>query len=664
MPAWVAGLYPLLQVSAGLAVTMVLLPLVVLPPRPEDDGLLRFWRALLWGVLFWTATVYLLEVLRGLELLTLLAAAILGLVGARWLLRPRPASSEPQDRPGLVLVGRLLELLDAEWRATRRRARAEIRAARGRRVRATLHRLTRPVPLLTLLTLLGAWGLRLFPTLQRATPTTSDGFVHLLWTNFLLLNHLFPQGVYPRGMHAVAAVIADTFFLDPLTVLRFLGPLAGGLMVLGVYTLARDTGGGDLGALLAVAVFGLMTASPLPEAAGRQMSPLPQEFAAMFLPVGVVWTLRYLEGRDAGAVWLIGQVALVGALVHPYTPAFLCLSVACLGLGWSLVEPASRTRAVRAMGAAVGGTLLGLVPLGVARALGIPFFVIGYVLRPNSSPSLSHIWTVLGTNPFLAATVLLGLGAVVWALARGGGPLRPRTLGLGLLLLGLVVVLAMGTAAVPLIPAPSRTEEFLSLLLVPLGAGLLLGGPLARPEHRRGAVLLATLIVVPELVLWPPRPPQRVANMDIQGAASAYLRIRNQFAPYQWTIVSPVQQYSEALARGWHEELLDFVRRFSLADAANPHFSLENAHPGAIATPNVFIFVEMVPLGSTAPLSAADLALPLPTVDRASDYLGTDLAAIEARAAEWCLTYLRSHPEQATIYVHRGPREVFWIRQQ
>lgn len=664
-----ASVYAWLQVSLGLGVLVILLPAAVVPARPGERPLDRFWRLLLVGLLFWICAGYLLGALHDFEFLTLAALGAVCLVlGRRLLWRPEPlrdgegAEVPPPDR--VPLAGLALEAMDPGFLQGRLRAAWGRLRQHGGGVAGALGRLRDPASAAGVLAIAAAFGLRLAGPLLQAGPGTSDTYVHLLWTNRLLQGQLFPQGVYPEGMHAVAAAIADVFFLDPLTVLRFLGPTAGALLVLAVYTLALEISGNRLAAAVAAAVFGLGTASPLPESAWRQIAPLPQEMGAIFVPLGLAYALRCLRGGGRGALGLLAGAFAAASLIHPYGSAFGGLVVACLALG-AVLMPGDRGRpALLTVAAAAAGGLGGLLPLLAGRLAGVALYASSaqFVAHGNAGAT-PGLWGLVQGNPYLEIGLMLSGALIVLAF-------RPETrtaagwlyLGFGLAIGALYGLMAAASTGAAYVPEIARTSEFLSIVLVPVACGVFFGGRLGQHEHRRAALAVAAVLVLPALALWPPRLPWP-QRLEPEGATHSYLRIRTDFTVRQWTIVSPVQQYSEAADRGWHVELDDFVHRFSLGEAADPRFLLENAGTGSIATPDVFLFVETTPLGTQGALQAADLLLPLPDGSGPQVYDGAFRRAIEARAYEWGVTYMRAHPGDAGIYYHSPTFVVFHIRQ-
>ena len=673
-----------MRVSLALAVLLLGVPALAIRRRIGQSPLDRFWELLVAGMLFWIVIVYGLAAVHDFELLTLVPATCLGLWAiARWQRHARPLPPEEllpgpdgvdartaEGRPSgpVPLAGLLLETLDPGlWRRILGGIGAHFTAG-GREIRTLARSLADPAVVAAVVGVVGGLALRLRGPLLQVSPGSADAYVHLLWTNLLLHSQLFPQGVYPEGMHALAAVISMTFFVEPLNVLRFLGPSDGLLLVLAVYTLALELSGNRLGAAVAAVVFGLGTGSPLPEAAWRQINPLPQELGAVFVPLAIAFAVRYLRRGDQAALAVSGAAFMAGALIHPYSPAFAGLTVACLALSYAWRPGDGRTRALPLLATAAGGTLLGLLPLLAGRLAGIPFYAssLQFAQNPNSPAAIppGGLPALILGNPYLAAGLVFAAGALVVSASQRTPPeRRPLLRGFGLALGAMFGLMAAAMAGTPLIPEVARTTEFFSIVFVPVGSGLIFGGALAAPERRLTALGLASVLVLPALVIWPPVAPQP-DRFEPHGASRAFLDIRNQFTVREWTIVAPVQQYSEAAGRGWHVELSDFVLRFSLAEAANPGFLLLNAGTGAILTPDVFIYVETTPLGTQRPLQASDLLLPLPqAAGTTSVYQGNALTAIEARAYTWCIAYFHSHPATTSIYYRNSTFEVFHIHQ-
>lgn len=635
----------MVRVYLGFALVVVGLPLLVLP-KTGEGGLLRFWRALAVGGCFWAAAVYLLDVVHLFEFITLLTVVALAA-----LLYRRLAGADWPERSSRFMA-LALDALDPDGREARDVLIGKRLHALTAGVRRLLATLRDPLTVATIAVLGLSFWLRLDGPLHQVAPAAPDMYTHLLWTKDMMTNQAFGGGVYPEGMHAMAAVVSAIFFLDPLNVLRFLGPLWGFLMVLGAYSVALEASGSRWAGLLAAAIFGLSTASPLPEAAWRQASALPQECSAIFFCVGAVFAIRWLRRGQRGDLLAVAVAAAMAGLVHAYGLLFLGVVV----VGLALARPGRRGWEL--LGGSAVGAVAGLFPMLVGRLAGIPFFGFSYVLHPvvHGSGLQSWIGTALH-DPFLVGAAVVATAAMVLP-----GPEAWVRRGLGLGLFALLVFDMLGYLSLPLVPGSARTGEFLSLWLAAAGAGVLYSGGLAVPRHKAAAAVLAAALAGPSLALWPP---QVVApgRMEPAGSAATYLRIDASFQHLDWTIVSPVEQYSEVLGRGWHVELATFVTQFTVAEAANPSFLLKNAPANAIKEPNVFIYVETRPLGLHRPLRPSDLQAPLPATGDPNAYRGENLAAIEARTQSWCQAYLKAHPGSTRIYYQTKGLVVYWIHQ-
>lgn len=654
--AWAEASQSLLtlgRVLLAFTLALIVAPLLATPAPEGERPADAFWRAFLLGATFWIGIVYLLAAMHLYDLITLV-----GVVLASWIaLRRFAPALDAQHRLEWRQrqIGLLYELLDPATPTLKRllrNARLSLRAWLRRRWAG----LRDPLGIVTGLVFGASAVLRLAGPFVQVAPSVPDEYTHLLWTNLLMQSQIFPQGVYPEGYHALAAVLASFFFIDPLNVLRFLGPLAGLLMVASLYQFVLEVTGSRLAALVAAAFFGLSTASPLPEAAWRQISPLPEEFSAIFFPLALTHAVRYLRTGRRRELWFALLACLVAALVHPYGAFFAVIVGGCLALGAALLAPRRLDRAAALIAALAGGALAGLLPLAAGRLAGIPFYSgsISYVLQPvtTAQAAADHVtWAgFFGSDPFVPLGVAIALALVVTALAaRVPADRRQMGLGLGLALLAMLAAYRISSYGLPLLPDPTRSGEFYSLTLAAIGAAWCFGGALGRHEHRGAGSLVALALLLPPLLIWPPGFPLP-GRYEPRGAARAYLDIRNQFRPYDWTIVAPVQQYAETAGHGWDVELIDFVRRFSAAQAGDPDFLLADAGPGAISTPDVFVYVETRPLGLDRALQPADFTRPLPAGNGQDVYDGSALAAIEARTYAWAIAYLKAHPGNASIY--------------
>ncbi len=621
------------RVGLGAAILLLALPLLAWPPRPGEGGLLLFWRALLTGAAFWIGVGYILSTLRIFEPVTLVLAAAGGLAVAigRFGRRPGVAQRRARDQRMSGLLGALDGTLGEAWsvlgpvvgQAVHRAS-----AAIGRQLRD-------PYTLGAVAVMAISAGLRLWGPLHQVAPGSSDGYVHLLWTKEFMVGRPFYGGVYPEGMHAIAASVASVFFIDPLNVLRFAGPLFGFLMVLSVYTLTLEVTGSRLGAIVAAAIFGLGTASPLPEQAWRQINDLPQEASAAFFGVGIALALRYLRSAQSEDLWLYGVCVVVELWIHPYAPVFQMVVVGCLVLGQWAARGVGDKSARRVMVVSIVAGVLGLVPLGIGLAAGIPFFHggVAFALQSVTATTVTAAgpWAALVAAP-LYVKVGLPLGLALCTVGLRGDPRRrQRSLGLGLGMVVLWLLYVAHSLGLPSLADAYRVGEFYSMMLCSAGAALFFSGAWGQAAHAPGGLLLAGLLVIPGLVLWPPKAPVPLRYEPV-GAGHAYLKISERFTPLSWTIISPVQQYSEVIGRGYHFELATFLADYPLTRAAQASFQLTTA----MKTPAVFIYAQ------TKPIPGANVQQ-------------------EQEITAWCQAYAQAHPGTMKVFYRAPGFEVFAV---
>ena len=295
--------------------------------------------------------------------------------------------------------------------------------------------------------------------------------------------------------------------------------------------------------------------------------------------------------------------------------------------------------------------ILGVVPVAVGLVTGHAWNPEGWLVVPFAR--LSHIWVTPGLSAY--ASVWLGLGIAALNVLRSTDPVRKR-------LSWLTGAMALAAALLGHINTVASTmlwSDALGLMVLLLGLDLLLVPAVTRPQYRLGVnVVLIAVAVVGAL-----RPANSVTLMrfDPPLAGHVTLQIEQTLPPYQWTIVSPTEQYSAILGRGSHEELASFVTTYSIQDAMNPHYLLRTDSRNPILSPDVFIFVEPRLYPDNQRVSPA--AAQLPMASGPNVYSGRSLQAIESRAYYWVVAYHRSHPHSSTIYARDKNLMVLWIRQ-
>lgn len=651
------------------------LPSRVVAFRRGDDGLDRFFITLTYMVSVTLVLVHLLAFLRLYDTFSLVVGYIC--IGA--------LAMQAQGRSPVGLLRRLgtravVSLLDAAEQT--RPLGSGIGEYLQRQVRASVLGLwswarwaVNPAEgLLPMGVLVYSAYLRFHHSLTHAYLGAPDSYVHLAWTKYLSANQIYRDGIYPYGYHAVLSAFEKLTFMDPLLIVRFTGPLAGLLLVLSVYYVSRKLFRGlEILAVPGTFIFGLGIG--LPSAISRQISALPQEFAAIFLLPGFYFGARYLERGTRRDLALFALCLGITVAVHPYVSPYLVVGVALAAAARFMsrphivgTQPVWRIAFNLFFWGAVA-VAVALAPLGVGAAQGIEFHSsLEYVAAMVTTGAVSAddsvpVWQrLLSKDPFLDVTLalagLLALHTAVVArvrLLKGEKPTEPAAL-MALPLFSLVLYLMYRgrSLGLPSLMDPARTGVFFSLV-----ASLIYGMAAYRIVAALGSRLLTArmrtylaagfaLVAVLCLGFRYPTSPPAGTQLEYDAAAGNYLRIQASFPALDWTIVSPVEQYPQVLKKGWHYESWEFVRDFGLAEANDPSFDLP------IPTTYVFIFAEKIPLRvdkSSNPVLANGAVSSLAAGSASEPYRDPERrAVIQATLIAWAEAYMETHDNMRVFY--------------
>jgi hypothetical protein len=506
-----------------------------------------------------------------------------------------------------------------------------------------------------------AW-LRYSHYLRHLFLTASDGYLHLSWVKYLeripvtlgVPTHLFQDGVYPYGYHAVLSVLSFLNSLDPHAIIRFVGPIAGVLLVLSIGYAVHRAGARPGAVVIAMSVLALTGNSPLPASAVRMISPLPQEFSAIFVLPGAVAAWWYLRANDRPALWVALLAAFLTASIHTYSLVYLALAVAVIAVvGWVMAAvPFRRVLNLGLMSA--GAVAAGTAPMGAGLLLGIKFhrsfsYAVSQVQRLPVAPGWERLWTA---NPFLnaglVAAALLLAGGVV-AIIRGERDRAPIAVSVSVILV-LLFTQTYGRTGIPVLMDPGRSGLFLSLFLA-LAVGLVADAVLRLV--RAGALvqpLVVVLVIVPMVVQWWPTPPTQMTQYEYDNAVAAYLAVKDQYQRGSWTIVAPQDQLPELLGIGYHTQIFKFARENTVDQLSRPTYHLATRFTG-----DMFVFIEKWPLGSAAPIQP-DASVLLPAGVSEDDI--NDLyyhepegrSLVEARTWGLMEAYVAAHPEEVKVF--------------
>lgn len=645
-----------LRVLFGVSVVFVLLPLYVLPRPSGTRSMLDVWAA---NVARWLAIlIVLVHVLGGMRVLTRFSLLVSILLIA-WFMRYR------KQFGGMAgVMHRIYARKDLPNTAKPSRLPLSDRA----KVAALSLPVVGVFAVSFLLRARDAFG-----TFALSPP---DAYIHMSWASSFIDGAVWADGVYPQGMSAVvAAVHMFTPFTDIIDVARFMGPMVGTAVVIGMYyvvvRLTRNPGA----ALFAAALIGLFGALPewrVPWE--RYIGLLPQEFGITLAFLGIVFAVvavtergggRLLNLGAAGGIAMNGNIlslaaaGFVTAMVHPLSAMWFGLVVGVAAIAATAIS----FRFAQLIGAGVAtvvgvGAGIAVVPLaelfGVAPYLGYgaqeAFSDIASLDRDAQTADLIQWFgelSWLGHNWLSRWAMLLMAGALIGIVLLA---VRKDTRINAAQLAGLSAVGAVAAFAYDLYPLAYRLDAFyltrLGNLLgqtLPLAYGAGIGGLgvlLARriTFARIGALTGIGVLAVGGFAYQLDSPAQAIGGefereeIEYDEMTRQTLRLKRDFPRGTYTVVGPTSQRQVLAGHGWTVEQWVFAR--DIGDVPNDELL-------PIPTPDTFVFVELDPL----PVRAISDNSP-----SAEYYFSPDKRGrIQATIFEWAERRRRENPD-TTIY--------------
>jgi len=503
--------------------------------------------------------------------------------------------------------------------------------------------------------------------LYLAQGTLADPYVHLVWAKLFQGGTLFSDGVYPMGYHTIIVALQCLSGSDFFHILRFLGPIASCVLLVGIYWLLFTITENKILAFMGTAAIGLSTINGISAYFYRQILSLPMEFAITLALPGWLFSYRYLITRDRRYLVTWAIIATSIFLIHSYSSVILLLGSGCIVLSLLLSRNISYKRIFDFIVVGLIALFVGNLPMVIGRLLGMPWHTstINYVQSKLSTQATNSIMTLepiikaWGDSQTIFVLVMVGILLLmsIWTLFKRGTFRNPwPTFALLLLVITLLLNFSPAYFGLSLVD-PDRLVFMVALVRIigtvvivnqiwqPISHFFKQPGKLLNYYKQRIIIpLLLITYSVGWLILYPPLfqiPNDKIIEYNI--AAEMYFKIKRDFPINNWTIVAPVEQYEEALGYGWHYELWEFVKDYPIESATQRNLKLK------IPTPYVFIFVEKVPLK----IYDAEYIKKLgnvtdPTVIYYRD--GKRRAILEQQVTEWCEAYRASHDNMKIYY--------------
>jgi hypothetical protein len=478
----------------------------------------------------------------------------------------------------------------------------------------------------------------------------SDPYSHLLWMKQLESGVLYPENItnqyYPKGFHAFTAILHGLSGLDGALSLRLVGPLVGTLLVACVYYVSKKlTQSGEV-ALVGMFLFGTFI-EPLtflnsyfedgvldtrdayyPRWFFRQITPLPEEFALLFLMPALLAAYFYLTERSRRAFLLFCLASIIIFMTH---------SLVAVALGVGLTTLVALSFVLRVLS---WQTLKALIVAGIITALlGNLQLIYGWFFDDTVQAAVTDYaawgassWRTLPYTLEILASAGLGVIFLAGGLLLAQSKATKLLWGFyGLYLLLLAFLGRAGNFGILYLISPDRLDHYRVFFLSSALAGaysLATCFPVFAAAYRRRrwvhqtmTVVLLTLLAAVGFPSEIPAPPR----YEYDALADVSYRIKRAFPPLEWTLVSTTEEFSKVYKdKGWHMNVAEFLESYDPYDT-----ELE------LPTPYTFLFVEKRLFSKSS-----DPALNRPGVR----------LDLERRLQEWTNLYNLLHHDMSIYY--------------
>jgi len=455
------------------------------------------------------------------------------------------------------------------------------------------------INLITFFVLLAAVIVRFSHSIIHAYYCSADAYVHLVWSKYLGTNMVYKDGIYPAGYQALISAMNKLTFIDSYFIVRYLGPIAGVLIVISIYYFIINNYKSKYACLIALLIYGIVTDNNFPSAIWRQMTALSQEYATIFLLPGIHFLNLYLKKENFRHLNYAGMCLCLTLLIHPHVSFIVIICYSVFIICYSFSKPIFLFKTSKIM---VGYGILGILPIIIGLLSGKRF--VSTLTMSNLSKFDSEIqkyswelpaFSLSAYEPsiFLRIFLICVISFLLYSLfllVKYKIINDKFSVCMTIISLIIYIIYISDKLGLPVVIDSYRTGMFLSIFCVIIyGSALtfltLFAKRIKVIQAMQGAIFAAVLVLV--LLFTPIRLPQGFC-FEYDEAAEGYLRIKNSFPGLNWTIISPVEQYQQVLGYGWHYDLYTFVQKISSDELEDKNF--------AIPTDYIFIFAEKIPL--------------------------------------------------------------------
>lgn len=502
--------------------------------------------------------------------------------------------------------------------------------------------------------------IRFFHSIQHKYFAASDPYVHLKWAKLLKSNEMYVDGVYPYGFETIISSLHVVFNLDPYIIIRYIGPLSGVLIVLGIYYIMRENFSKDyIFAIFAVLIyfissfeFGFLW---------RQLSSLSMEYGAIFVLPAIHYFINYVRMKQRIYLFLSLECFLLTLFIHPY--AAICLFISYIIMLVIYFRRFSFTAYNKLIASFTITGLIGLAPMAIGLIAGIPFHgsSIGFVQESVKSNSFTFesitIENLLNQNTHLLAFIIGFVLLTVYLIFKRKSndelketDLRP------FLIISIILFFFYRSEelGIPSIMMAYRLEVFFPILTsVVIASALIIFRRF--PLYRLFYFVLIFCFCAYSFLKIDQFQLPKGDRYQYDEAVETYLKIKEEFPLQNWTIISPIEEYSLSIGYGWHYNLSDFV------------INLSKGEEMKFPTNDVFIFIENRPISSNSYIQTNNVKnLTMPQVgDNLEYYTNPEYRKmLEEKALYWLKKVQNQNKDILTIYKKTDNMTIYRLHQE
>lgn len=531
---------------------------------------------------------------------------------------------------------------------------------------------------LPLIVLLLAAYLRFEHAIFNGTYTVSDTYGHLAWSKRMGMNEIYYYGVYSYGLHSLVSALNKLFFLDAYWICRFIGPLAGALLVLSVYYFTLRITGSKPASLVSAVIYGLVNHPDFPSVFNRQKALLTQEYATFFVLPGLYFLWLYLKSGRKRYLFLYAEALAVAFFIHPFGAFYLALWSAIMFLAaWLPLK--IKFRMVLSYGIAnLVAVIVPLVALGIGLLMGIELFrssaafIQESITTGQGGINLTKFIAIMFEGGWIQDVVLLialcltFLSVPLYWLKQRLNAVLIMSITLATLLT--FVMYRSKSLQIPTVVDYYRTGTFLALLIpVVYALGILMLSDLiglirsSMVIEVRGLITKVMAVSLCIVVLYTyPFVHNVQDSMEYEAAVQNYLVIKRDFPALDWTIVAPTEQLEQVIGISWHSDILRLIQKHTPQEVADPAFKWP------IPTSHIFFYTEKIPFRWGKPIGEEDAKKDLEPEgdDPFLQYYhtGHQRAILEAKAIRLMESYRASHNDM-TIYYEDEEMRIYYVYQ-